>query len=282
MSEIFGAALMGGGSGPAFAAISVTYPAGATCICSLDGKTLTAPDTSGTALFIVPYAGEWIVTAVQGNDTATAILNIIEPKAYVVVLDFLVPFDYQRIEYIQSDGNQYIKTGYQLENASKVAKTSFAFDAAFINATNQAAVYNIMGSGNYFMGWDKSSANKIVFAVGTGDTKTYSFTRDNGRHVWAADPSTGIIKFDDEILYSGNFNGSLGGYPELWLCIGSLNITTPSRLYGAEIKYDGEIVHQYYPCYRKNDNVVGVWDFVEKEFLTNAGSGLFIAGGDIQ
>lgn len=63
---IYGAALMGGGSGPAFAAIGAIYPAGATCTCSYGGKTITAKDTSGNALFLVPEAGEWLIKATSG------------------------------------------------------------------------------------------------------------------------------------------------------------------------------------------------------------------------
>ena len=88
MPEIFGAALMGGGSGPAFAAISVTYPAGATCTCALGSKTYTAPDTSGQALFIVPTAGEWLVTAKQGSNEKSVTVSVNENKAYTIALNF--------------------------------------------------------------------------------------------------------------------------------------------------------------------------------------------------
>ena len=94
MPEIFGAALMGGGSGPAYAAISVTYPAGATCTCSMDGKTFTAQGTSGQALFIVPCAGEWVVTATNGSKTRSITVNVTEPIAYSVTLSFeLIIYD---------------------------------------------------------------------------------------------------------------------------------------------------------------------------------------------
>lgn len=89
MSEIFGAALMGGGSGPAYAAISVTYPAGATCTCALGSKTFTAPDTSGQALFIVPTAGQWVVTISRsGQEPVSQTINVTENKVYSVTMAF--------------------------------------------------------------------------------------------------------------------------------------------------------------------------------------------------
>ena len=52
----------------AFAAIGVTYPEGSTCTCSNGTKTLTAKDTSGQALFLVPEDGTWTVTATDPAD----------------------------------------------------------------------------------------------------------------------------------------------------------------------------------------------------------------------
>lgn len=90
MSEIFGIGIMGGGGKTdAYAAISVTYPAGATCTCALGSKVLKAPDTSGQALFVVPYAGEWTVTISQsGEEPVSETVNVTESKAYTVALDF--------------------------------------------------------------------------------------------------------------------------------------------------------------------------------------------------
>lgn len=77
MPEIFGAALMGGGGKTdAFAAIGVTYPEGAICTCSYGTKTLTAKDTSGRALFLVPTAGQWLVKATSQTQEAEDTVSI--------------------------------------------------------------------------------------------------------------------------------------------------------------------------------------------------------------
>ena len=65
----------GAGTG-AFAAIAVTYPAGST-VTVTDGKiTYTAPNTNGSALFIIPYAATWIVTATDGTNTKSESVEI--------------------------------------------------------------------------------------------------------------------------------------------------------------------------------------------------------------
>ncbi len=58
------------------ATIGVTYPDGSTCTCSDGTTTQTAPDTTGSYTFTVPNAGEWTVTATDGNKTKDATVDI--------------------------------------------------------------------------------------------------------------------------------------------------------------------------------------------------------------
>lgn len=76
MPDIFGTSISAGGSGQVYAAIGVIYPAGATCTCSYGGKTLTAKDTSGRALFLVPTAGQWLVKATSQTQEAEDTVSI--------------------------------------------------------------------------------------------------------------------------------------------------------------------------------------------------------------
>lgn len=55
--------VVSGGGTKLFAAICVTYPAGATCTCAGNGKTWTAKTTSGQWVFAVPAVGSYTVTA---------------------------------------------------------------------------------------------------------------------------------------------------------------------------------------------------------------------------
>nr|DAS21399.1 MAG TPA: hypothetical protein [Caudoviricetes sp.] len=66
----------GGSSAKVYAVIGVTYPTGSTCTCTDGAKTLTAKDTTGRALFVIPYAGTWTVTAVSGSQSASKVVSI--------------------------------------------------------------------------------------------------------------------------------------------------------------------------------------------------------------
>lgn len=59
-----------------YAIISVTYPEGSVCTCSSGSVTLTAKDTSGKALFVIPFAGTWTVKAVSGSKSKSKAVSI--------------------------------------------------------------------------------------------------------------------------------------------------------------------------------------------------------------
>lgn len=67
---------LGGGGSKVVASITVTYPAGATCTCTLGSKVLTAKDTSGKWVFGLPSTGNWVVKAVKGSQSKSVTVNI--------------------------------------------------------------------------------------------------------------------------------------------------------------------------------------------------------------
>lgn len=83
------------GGGVPYAIIGVTYPAGSVCTCADGTRTLTAKDTSGKALFIIPSAGTWTVTAASGSQTKSVAVEITaEGQVEAVELNFgLLLFD---------------------------------------------------------------------------------------------------------------------------------------------------------------------------------------------
>lgn len=64
------------GGGIPYAVIGVTYPSGSVCTCTSGTLTLTAKDTTGKAMFVIPYAGTWTVKAVKGSQSASKAVKI--------------------------------------------------------------------------------------------------------------------------------------------------------------------------------------------------------------
>ena len=64
------------GGGTPYAAIGVTYPSGSVCTCTNGTLTLTAKDTTGKAIFVIPSAGTWTVKAVSGSKSTSKTVSI--------------------------------------------------------------------------------------------------------------------------------------------------------------------------------------------------------------
>ena len=64
------------GGGTPYAVIGVTYPSGSVCTCTNGTLTLTAKDTTGKAIFVIPSAGTWTVKAVSGSKSTSKTVSI--------------------------------------------------------------------------------------------------------------------------------------------------------------------------------------------------------------
>lgn len=79
------------------ATIDVTYPAGATCTCSLDSTTYTATGTSGRYQFKVHKVGTWTVKATSGGESASEQVVITsDGQSETVELSFVKIFGISR------------------------------------------------------------------------------------------------------------------------------------------------------------------------------------------
>ena len=98
------------GGGQPYAVIGATYPAGSVCTCTNGSKTLTAKDTSGTALFVIPEAGTWTVTAVSGDKSASKAVGITaEGQVETVALVY---------EFFIFKSGSGLTSGYSIESGS--------------------------------------------------------------------------------------------------------------------------------------------------------------------
>ena len=64
----------------------------------------------------------------------------------------------------------------------------------------------------------------------------------------------------------------------------SHNAGNPVRIADVAIYESGEKTHEYIPCRRESDGVLGLYDVVGKQFLVNSGSaeGGFLAGPELK
>ena len=184
--------------------------------------------------------------------------------------------EYQRVEYIESTGTQFIDTGFipnqdtgiYLDFQITEVTASFTFGAR-TGGYQRAYTLNISG-GNFVTYYDASG---VGFGV-AGDTKRHIFTRV-GRTATLdtkqAKNNVSTFTAPNSLLLLACNSGDNYGY-----------LPSKTKVYSFKI-YDGATLVRYFiPCYRKADNVAGMYDIVNDVFYTNAGTGEFIVGGNIK
>jgi hypothetical protein len=110
-------------------------------------------------------------------------------------------------------------------------------------------------------GWNKltmDAANKVL-SVNDGTTHTLG--------------TGGILPTESTLRIFGRASNSE-----------SHNAGNPVRIVDVAIYESGEKTHEYIPCRRKSDGVLGLYDIVGKQFLVNSGSaeGGFVAGPELR
>ena len=53
------------------------------------------------------------------------------------------------------------------------------------------------------------------------------------------------------------------------------------KLYSCQMYYEDTLIRNFIPCYRKLDNEIGMYDLVSNQFYTNAGTGVFLMGTEV-
>ena len=187
---------------------------------------------------------------------------------------------YQKVEYIETTGTQYINSGVKATNSS------IDFTLQFTDNSSSQGIIGARASSSTFP--DRFNLFFIDSKVrldwrGLTDpeeTSTISLNKDiniklnqdrsvdvNGTYY---DSNASSMKLDMN-LYIGNFNNngttySIGSYAK-WKIV---------KMYTS-----GVLVREFVPVYRLSDNEIGLFDDVKKMFYTNEGTGSFKKGSDI-
>ena len=215
-----------------------------------------------------------------------------------------LPSGYTKLEYITSSGTQYINTNVyfdaqkDLRIMGKIINPSSEYRKVIIgNYPTNGRVYNVeLGGTNnnyppsHFRNYIDSGGGTVnkwadfalpintmvtydTYYNATNHTVTNNFTYDGSTTSYSfavASGATGVATYALRFFldYRGGYDVYSIAYP---LSIGAHQI------------YQGNVlVADYIPARRNSDNVIGLYDTVTKQFLTNSGTGTFVAGPVVQ
>ena len=202
-----------------------------------------------------------------------------------------LPNEYQELEYIQSTGTQYIDTGVAPTN-----KTNIKLDIEFISGESnkwipliaeRTKVSDYSGFSAMFGIWINSNTKEIALNYADTDTAGITGTNGDGRHIYSNTENkfyldNTLIKTLSTSSFTSTINLYVFALNELF--IGSTKIETrncTAKLYELKIYDDNILIRDFVPCYRKSDNEIGMYDLVSNQFYTNAGTGVFLMGTEV-
>lgn len=195
-----------------------------------------------------------------------------------------LPYD-ARVEYLQSDRNQYINTGIGVLN--HVISTEIDFAATEV--ANDRWVFGNYNSqlgnnGNYLIG-AYSGWNVYVY----GTQYKPSLAQDTARHTVKINVGTKTM-FDSMTLHTGNLKRvtSATSDSSIWLFASHKQYRTAhslaSRIYSCVIHFDGMLVRDLVPVRFTNEqgqSKGAMYDRVSGQLFANAGTGSFVIGPDL-
>jgi len=191
------------------------------------------------------------------------------------------PEGYERLEYIQSDGNQYIDTGlkghmnytYEIDFQQTVTGTFRTWGVfnqeTYNNGQNMSVTYT---SGKWVVRWetDPTTARSVTTNV-TINTSRHTVRIENGK-----------------VYFDGTYKGISGGHDEsfvsdynVFLCNinpGGNAVTNgnKAKFYSYKVYDDsGRLIQHFTPAMRQSDGEKGMLDEVTRMFYPNNGTGSF-------
>ena len=193
--------------------------------------------------------------------------------------DVIIPNEYQEVEYIESSGTQYIDTGVLVNNS---IRTTFDFQYNSLNSgynrifgttSVSGSQYGVRGStstGGYFHGETISLNMDTDVLLETNKRYSLDFNYNNKFYINNVDCGTCSTSY----VGSGTQNISLFRQTQN-------NTGSSIKLYSCKLYDNNVLIRNFIPCYRKSDNVIGLYDKVNNVFYTNSGTGTFSKGSDV-
>ncbi len=194
-----------------------------------------------------------------------------------------LPTIYQEVEYVESTGTQYIDTGV-IQNRN----TNFELEVEPTNVASVQALFGTRisqtagGSFNIYI----LSASDVRWDYNKTNTKTIKSKVGQKLEIKKINDQFIIESPEDSKTLTINITDLATTSP---ITIFTINQDTDgpdqrfakAKLFNCKI-YDGDnLIREFVPCYRKADDVIGLYDIVNDEFYKNEGTGKFLKGNDV-
>ena len=224
--------------------------------------------------------GKYKIPVLTNSHTTNIYLN--KPLRRVSKL----PYGYTEIEHIRSTGTQYIDIGRRMYNNSEL-ELCFSFDemqqdcsifgSRTSSTTNNFEIASQNPNFPIYLDFGHFNTSRATYNNAVINTKYICTISKSLRAVYDENRTllvrnTALISEDNITPSNARIFDTAGGYSQNKL---------KGKVYYCKIWEDGVLIRDMIPC-KNPSNVVGMYDTVNDVFYTNAGTGSFIAGAEVE
>lgn len=190
----------------------------------------------------------------------------------------VLPNEYQRIAYIESDGSQYIDTGFVPNQDTRIICEVARFTCSVNDEKYMYGSRSNNSNDQFSLSIkNESRTTEICITMGSSTISRNILSNISGHEVF---------EIDKNGAYNQAVSSFSGIYPIYLFAMNDANVISGianngSRIYSFQIFDNGTLVRDFIPSLRKSDSVVGLYDVVNGVFYTNSGTGKFLAGRNL-
>jgi hypothetical protein len=191
-----------------------------------------------------------------------------------------LPPEYTQVEYIQSDGNQYIDTGvsggtnaaWEIKmNALAAVATNYEM---YICGDKNGAIPNLHCNTG-IMKMCSNNANSTSNHLNGLDYNDHTYEYRGTNNVYVDGEPYGVVNDP-----TGNGWGTSTWY--VFNSHGEPGLKSSMRLYYLKMWTDGVLVRDFVPAVRNSDNSRGLYDLANNVFYGNIGTGAFLIPDEVE
>jgi len=206
------------------------------------------------------------------------------------------PSTYQKVEYIESSGTQFIDTGYLITPTTEVS-----IDYQYTSANDQDFAFWVGSDTNtsswmtfcvyiwltnrvpYFKAWLSDGAGSSTWSNSwpSPDTNRHRFVLNNWHFLTYN--SSGTLQKDVTTVATFTRTATHSFWLFCWwrLDTSAWANKTSAKLYWCKVTDNGVLQRDFIPCYRKSDSVIWLYDLVNDQFYTNSWTWTFTKWPDL-
>ena len=190
----------------------------------------------------------------------------------------VLPAEYQRVEWIGTNSHAYINTGIYIMDGT-ITEIEFS---TTISRLQTNASYVMMCFGTYYGQYIGKNLRSSAFGLTPSAIFSFAASYYQQKRLLKVrwDELNTRAEIDDEVIQHTRTSAENHGTLILGSNLRSPILTLNAQIYSC-VNRGNNITQILIPCYRKSDNVIGMYDTVGNVFYISAGTGTFTKGADV-